>query len=343
MHQERYKKVLARFCKSDDVVIVAPLNWGLGHAARCIPFIKYLQSHCRKVVIAADGDALQLLKMEFPHLESLQLGSYRVQYRFNNILLNVLLMVPSLLRALVLDLQSAESLVKTHGATVIISDNRLTFSNEHTVNLYMTHQYNILHHYKWVSRLASSLHQFFIRRFDACLIPDLPGNESLCPALSGTETPEKYFIGPLTRIEYKPQPARWDIIFLPTGPEPQRSFFAKKVSEELAIMKEYRIVMVGSKSFSDVYASPPPHIEVVEWPDAYHMEELLNTSRLLISRSGYTTIMDIFKLPLKAILIPTPGQTEQQYLARFHKNRPGFAILEQNHINIIQKTIKSLI
>jgi hypothetical protein len=343
MHQERYQEVLTRFCKSNDVVIVAPLNWGMGHAARCIPLIKYLEDHCRKVVIAGDGDALQLLKMEFPHLESLQLASYWVQYRFNNILLNVLLMVPSLLRALVLDLRSAESLVKTQGATVIISDNRLTFRNKHTVSLYMTHQYNILHNYKWISRLASALHQFFIRRFDACLIPDLPGSESFCPALSGAEAPGKYFLGPLTRIAYKPQSARWDIVFLPTGPEPQRSFFAKKVSEQLAMMKEYRIVMVGSRSFSDVYASPPPHIEVVEWPDARHMEELLNTSRLLISRSGYTTIMDIFQLPIKAILIPTPGQTEQEYLSAFHKNRAGFVILQQNQINIIQKTIKSLI
>jgi hypothetical protein len=343
MHQERYKEVLARFCNSEDVVIVAPLNWGLGHAARCIPLIKYLQGHCRKVVIAADGDALHLLKMEFPNLDSHQLVSYRVKYRFGNILLNVLFMLPSLFRALFFDLRKADFLVKKYGAAVIISDNRLTFRNRRTANLYMTHQYNILHNLKWVSRLASRLHQYFIHKFDACLVPDFSGSESLCPALSGTEAPEKYFMGLLSRIEYKPQYAKWDIIFLPTGPEPQRSFFAKNVSEELAKMKEYRIVIVGSRSFSEVYASPPPHIEVVEWPDAQHMEDLLNASRLLISRSGYTTIMDIFQLPLKAILIPTPGQTEQEYLARFHKNRPGFAILEQNHINIIQKTIKSLI
>jgi len=335
--------VLASFCNMQDVVLVAPLNWGLGHATRCIPIISYLQARCRKVVIAADGESLRLLQQEFPQLECHRIASYGVKYRFDNILLNVLLMVPSLLRALILDLGSAESLVKAQGATVIISDNRLTFRNKHTVNLYMTHQYNILHNLRWVSRLASSLHQFFIRRFDGCLIPDLAGSESLCPALSGAEAPEKYFMGPLTRIEFKPQDAKWDIIFMPTGPEPQRSFFAKKVSEELAKMKEYRIVMVGSRSFSEVYASPPPHIEVVEWPDAQHMEDLLNASRLLISRSGYTTMMDIFQLPLKAILIPTPGQTEQEYLARFHKKRPGFAILEQNRINIIKKTIKSLI
>jgi hypothetical protein len=343
MHQEHYKEALTHFCNEKDVVLVAPLNWGLGHAARCIPIIQFLALRCKKVVIAADGEALFLLQREFPHLKSYKLASYKVRYRFDSIFLNVVYMIPSILRALFSDLYKADSLVKLTGATVIISDNRLTFRNKRAINLYMTHQYFILHSYKWVGTLASHLHQYFIRKFSACLIPDFPGSASLCPALSGPEAPEKYFMGPLTRIRYKPQPSRWDIVFLPTGPEPQRSVFANVISDELTKLTEYSILMVGSKSLSPVYALPPPHIDVVEWPSSQEMEDILNASRLLISRSGYTTCMDIFHLPLCAILIPTPGQTEQEYLAVFHKNRSGIEILDQNQINIIQKTIKSLI
>ena len=64
-------------------ILVAPLNWGLGHATRCIPIIRALKAHNFEPVIASDGAALQLLKKEFPDLEHVELPSYNITYPKN--------------------------------------------------------------------------------------------------------------------------------------------------------------------------------------------------------------------------------------------------------------------
>jgi Glycosyltransferase family 28 C-terminal domain len=311
-----FHKILSRHFSADDIVIIAPLNWGLGHATRCIPVIHYLNSICKQVIIASDGASLALLKKEFPDMNFEELPSYHIRYVFKSIIINILLMMPSIIRAVLAERKSATKIVKNYHATIILSDNRFGFRYPAVKNIYMTHQINILHNQPMISFLGSKMHQWFIKKFDICLVPDYSDKKSLCPALTQGNNIEKIFIGPLTRMKKLELPLKWDICVMLSGPEPQRSILEKELIKQLIVLKRYKILFVTGKEkvYEDLHL--PKHISTRSLLTSSEVEEILNSSKLLISRSGYSTIMDIENLDIHAIFIPTPGQTEQEYLGQ---------------------------
>ena len=267
-----FHKILTRHFSADDIVIIAPLNWGLGHATRCIPLI--------------------------------------------DLFLNILMILPSIIMAFLKERQSAIKIVNNYHATIILSDNRFGFRCPAVKNIYMTHQVNILHNYPIISLLGSKVHQWFIKKFDICLVPDYSDKGSLCPALTQGNNIKKIFIGPLTRIKKLVLPMNWDICVMLSGPEPQRSILEKELIKQLIVLKQYKILFVtGNEKEYDVMTLPE-HISIRSLLTSNEVEEILNSSKLLISRSGYSTIMDIVNLDIHAIFIPTPGQTEQEYLGQ---------------------------
>jgi hypothetical protein len=327
----------------EDVVLVAPLNWGLGHAARCIPIVHYLQSRCHQVVLASDGIALHLLQKECPGISAVALPSYHVSYRFSNIATNIAVHSPGILAGVAGEQRKLRSLIRHFGITAVLSDNRLGMVNKRTRNYYMTHQAAILHSNKWIAGAGNLLHHFFIRRFDGCILPDYGDlQQSLAPALSHAPLPvTRHFIGPLSRIDTTTKPIKWDIVVMLSGPEPQRTILEKELSKVLIPFFNTRILVIrGSMQNHNPW---PASVEIENIATTEIIAEALGCARLLIARPGYSTLMDVIALSLSAIFIPTPGQTEQEYLARHHAENPRFTILQQNQINNIEKTIKSLI
>ncbi len=339
------ESALKHLITPEDIVVVAPLNWGLGHATRCIPLIHLLSGYCSKVIIASDGDALSILRAEFPDIEFYVIPRYGIRYKYNNMMYNLLISLPSMISGIVAEGKAAKKIIQKTGANVIISDNRLGFRASGVTNYYMTHQINILYKQTTISKVASMLHQWFIRKFDVCLVPDFENHRSLCPALSHNPGIKKIFIGPLTRISKKQLKPVYDICFLLSGPEPQRTFLEDLLITELAdLALSYKIIMIRGTTLKGKKKAPyVDGITVIDLAHSSEIEKILNTSRLLISRSGYSTIMDISRLDIKAIFIPTPGQTEQEYLALRLSEMPKYAVLNQNELNNLQKTIKSLI
>ena len=96
---EKSQDVFRSYFHGNDIVIVAPLNWGLGHASRCIPVIHWLIQHCAQVIIASDGESLELLKKEFPQLTFESCPGYNIRYKYENILVNMLMALPTMIRA----------------------------------------------------------------------------------------------------------------------------------------------------------------------------------------------------------------------------------------------------
>ena len=311
-----FHKILSRHFSADDIVIIAPLNWGLGHATRCIPVIHYLKSICKQVIIASDGASLALLKKEFPDMQFEELPSYHIMYPFRSIIINILMMMPSFIRAFFSERKSAPRIANNYHATIILSDNRFGFRCPAVKNIYMTHQVNILHNNPIISLLGSKIHQWFIKRFDICLVPDYSDKKSLCPALTQGNNIKKIFLGPITRIKKLVLPKNWDICVMLSGPEPQRSILEKKLIKQLIALKQYKILFVTGKEKTYNDLQLPNHISIRSLLTSNEIEEILNSSKLLISRSGYSTIMDIVNLDIHAIFIPTPGQTEQEYLGQ---------------------------
>lgn len=318
----------------NKTIIVAPLNWGLGHATRCIPIIHHLIGCGHKVILASDGEPLELLKREFPQLPYETLPSYGIRYKYKSIFINMLTQWPTIAKAIRAEKKAAKDLVDKWSADVLISDNRMGFRSQLTKNVYITHQTSIHTSTRMLSWLADTAHAFFYDKFDEMWIPDYADNR-VAGNLSKTDNEKAWYIGPLSRftkdegVAHKPI----DIIAVLSGPEPQRSnleaIFVAWIAERYA---EKKVTLVrGTNALRLSYY--PHNMEVLDLVGGEILQGLLKSSTQIVCRSGYSSIMDLFALGRSALLIPTPGQTEQEYLARFHNGKHGFKYTEQATLN----------
>ncbi|WP_242084119.1 glycosyltransferase [Aestuariivivens sediminis] len=298
-------------------ILVAPLNWGLGHATRTIPIVHALIEEGFEPIIASDGDALLLLKKEFPNLTSLELPSYHVSYPKNGryFKIKVLMDSPKLFSAIKAEKKITQTIIRKHNIWGIISDNRLGVYHEKLPSVFITHQVNVLS--GCTTWLTSKLHQSFIKKFNECWIPDMKGALNLSGELghiTSFKIPIKY-IGPLSRFAKIQTPIKNNLLVLISGPEPQRTLLEKKLLTELKTHSG-KIVFVRGIVEAEQSIQTINQMTIYNFMTARLLEKTINESALILSRSGYTTIMDLSKLNKKAFFIPTPGQFEQEYLAK---------------------------
>jgi predicted glycosyltransferase len=72
-------------------------------------------------------------------------------------------------------------------------------------------------------------------------------------------------------------------------------------------------------------------IKVFNHLPADELRQEIERAEWVISRCGYSTIMDLVALQKKALLIPTPAQTEQEYLAAYlHRKHIAFTTSQKN-------------
>lgn len=298
-------------------ILVAPLNWGLGHATRCIPIINALIADGFEPIIASDGVALILLQKEFPKLLAIELPPYNITYAKNgkHFKWKLLKDSPKLLKAIQAEKKATKAIITNHNIAGIISDNRLGVYSENVPSVFMTHQLNVLSgNTTW---LSTKMHQKFIHRFDECWVPDVSGNVNLSGKLGHAkafEVPTKY-IGPLSRFTPQELDKTYDLMVLLSGPEPQRTLLEEKLLLEL---KHYtgKVIFVRGVMEKEQTIQIMDNITVYNFMTSNLLEKTINKSAVILSRSGYTTIMDLAKLNKKAFFIPTPGQFEQEYLAQ---------------------------
>jgi uncharacterized protein (TIGR00661 family) len=298
-------------------ILVAPLNWGLGHATRCIPIIKALLENGDNPIIASDGDALMLLKKEFPQQQFIELPSYNISYGKQGVSLKwkVIMDTPKILRAIIKENRALQSIIKKEKIDGVLSDNRMGLFNAKVPCVYITHQLRVLSgRTTWLSTLS---HRFFIKRFDACWIPDVATQPNLSGILSQVNAynVKQVYTGPLSRFQNTGSyQKKYDLMILLSGPEPQRSILEKKLLNEV---KNYRgeVLFVAGKVQKEQTVDKRGKLTYYNYLSTDGLQKALDRSELILSRSGYTTIMDLCKLGKKAFFIPTPGQHEQEYLA----------------------------
>ena len=205
-------------------ILVAPLNWGMGHASRCIPIIQALLDTSFNVILASDGVSLQLLKKEFPQLDYVELPSYNIRYpkKGKYFKASLLLKLPGINKTLKAERKMVKELVQQGQIDGIISDNRLGVYHKEVPSAFITHQINVLS--GGTSKLSSKLHQRIIKRFDACFVPDVAGPINLSGKMGhptdGSIKPK--YLGLLSRMQKKEVPQKYQIMALLSGPEPQR-------------------------------------------------------------------------------------------------------------------------
>lgn len=308
--------------KPHKTILVAPLNWGLGHATRCIPIIKGLQHAGHKVVIGSDGIALKLLKKEFPELQAIELPSYNIQYpkKGKYFKAKLLAKLPGIKRTAKQEHKLVAKLVLNGQIDGIVSDNRLGVYHKDVPSAFITHQINVLS--GSTSRLSSRLHQQIIKRFDACFVPDVPGEFNLSGQLGHPKSSKvrPKYLGLLSRMQKKELPVDYQIAAILSGPEPQRTILEELLTKELKKCNDSVLLVRGVVEESQS-SHQDANIKVVNYMTSAQLEEAINSSELIIARSGYTTLMDLAVLEKKAFFIPTPGQYEQLYLAKQLKDK----------------------
>lgn len=298
----------------NNKIIVAPLNWGLGHATRCVPIIRFLLANNYTPILASDGISLKFLRKEFLDLESFELPSYGISYS-KNLKLSLLFQTPKVLNAIRKEKQLiADFISKRKDVIGIISDNRFGVRHHKFPSVYITHQLNVLSGF--TTFLSSAIHQNYINKFDECWVPDtkehsLSGKLSKAKKLS---IPVK-FIGALSRFKKTELPIKNDVLIILSGIESQRKQLEERLIEKFQYPTK-TIVLVQGLVEDKQKESIVKGIKVYNYLLSDVLEKEINQSEVIICRSGYSSIMDLAVLHKKAFFIPTKNQTEQEYLAK---------------------------
>ncbi|MFZ6000355.1 MAG: glycosyltransferase [Bacteroidota bacterium] len=268
-------------------VLVAPLDWGLGHATRCVPIIRELLAREVDVVIASSAGALKLLQQEFPQLPGVEIVSYKARYSSRwPFMIHLFFQLPWFLRAIAQEHKQINTIVSERGIDLIISDNRYGGWSTQVPCVFITHQVNII--LPWYASLAKPIVDFFnhrqIKKFTHCWVPDWPDGR-LSKRLTRPTSLTIQFIGPLSRMKRPDAKTQktLDVLALISGPEPRRTEFELLLRQQLST--------------------------------SWALAKAIESAHIVIARSGYSTIMDLIALQATAILVPTPGQTEQEFLA----------------------------
>ncbi|MFK8059288.1 MAG: glycosyltransferase [Polaribacter sp.] len=293
-------------------IIIAPLNWGLGHASRCVPIIHALLKNNFIPILASDGQALTFLKQEFPDLEILELPSYNISYG-KNIHLKLLLQFPKIYKAVKKEKQVIQQFIdKNKDVVGIVSDNRFGVRSNKLPSVYTTHQLKILAGF--FTPLASFIHQQIIKNFDECWVPDQE-KSLLSGKLSSTNKKlNQKYIGVLSRFKKEELEINIAILIILSGPEPNRTFLEKKLITEFKNDKR-NIVFVLGKVENQQKKWKKKNITFHNYLLSKELQNLINSSEIVVCRSGYSSIMDLAVLQKKVFLIPTKNQPEQEYLA----------------------------
>ena len=301
-------------------VLITPLDWGFGHATRCIPIINELLKRKCEVLIAGSGDSLKLLTAEFPSLEYFSIHGYNPVYpRSGSMVWKMALQLPKFFKTIHAEHATIERLVRKKHIDLVISDNRYGCWSSLVPCIFITHQSNILmpQRFGWLQGMVRYLNASYMQKFTRCWVPDFPEPHNIAgDMISFGKSPTEIkidFIGTLSRFTPSaPKEKKYDITAIFSGPEPQRSVLENIVVPQLKASSLRYFIVRGSLSSANV----PGSDHTVDFMTTNDLQDIIESSEFILARSGFSTIMDLAALKKRAIFIPTPGQTEQQYLAR---------------------------
>lgn len=321
-------------------VFFGVLNWGLGHATRSIPLINTFIENDFEVIIASDGEALMFLKKEFPQNTFYVLPGYNVRYPYKSIFFNIVKYLPNILKAIFNENKIVKKLVDDIAPDLIVSDNRYGFRNNNIKSILITHQVTLQLSNKFLTTIGTVMNKMLIRLFDELWIPDL-NNNLLAGDLSKVSKRFNYkYLGALSRFKYVNVEKKYDVAVVLSGPEPQRSYLQDIILKQFEDVKMKSIIILGKIGEENEW-NLNDNVKVKSYALSDELNEIFNCSSIIISRSGYSTILDLAVLRKKAILIPTPGQSEQEYLARYFKKNKIFYYEKQEKFDLKRSLEKS--
>ena len=311
--------------------LLAPLDWGLGHAARSLALARRLEAQGHPISWASSGPAAEMLRRELPADTPVhELPSYRVHYKSRSMHWNVARQLWHWQGTIRAERRTTAGLVTRLGVERIVSDSRFGCYDPRVESVFMTHQ---LHPITGFAP-ATAAYRWQLRHFDTCWVPDHAGHDRLSGKLSAARGYKRVeYIGPLPHLRVSEGEAPYDLLALLSGPEPMRTRLEDILLPQLGESPlDIRLVR-GLPHPGTPALKTPTH--TLPYADTPTLSRLLTAARFVIARPGYSTLMDLRALGKPAILIPTPGQTEQAYLAqRAQLQGWAVAVMDQEKLDL---------
>jgi UDP:flavonoid glycosyltransferase YjiC (YdhE family) len=331
-------------------ILVSPLSWGLGHATRDLPIIRHFLARGHHVTVAAEGRALALLAQEAPQCDFVELKDYPQPYSASRYFVpKFLAMAPTMLRGIAREKTRVERLLGDRPFDLILSDNRFNVRSPDIPSFVISHQLRFMtpphaHRFELVTEYFNYR---YLRPFDRIIVPDTADPEANLAGRLAHDlrwlpaTGKVYYAGILSSTQRMDVPQDVDIFFSISGPEVQRVLLEKIVLDQVGRLKEDRIVITLGKPEARQVYQLSDRVAVHSFLDRAGQQEMMNRAKFVVCRSGYTTVMELAELGRKALLTPTPGQTEQEYLSRYYEQRGYFHSVSQYELDFVRDIEKA--
>jgi uncharacterized protein (TIGR00661 family) len=321
-------------------IIYGVCSWGLGHATRSLPVIRKLIEEHNELAIVSHGRSLDLLKKELgKNPKYYDIPDYPMLLSENSrqFLAKSVVYWPSFIKRMESELQSLKKILDKSKYDRIISDSRYGFYSRLIPSLFISHQIRIMNPLRinMFERGSEIFNLFFFKRYAGVIIPDYKDDNlsgDLSHNLRRIDEDKIHYVGVLS--DFKKIKIKKDIDYFVSisGPEPQRTMLEKRLVSQVNDLKGKIIITLGKTEKKDKFNKK--NIETYSFLTKEKREDLLNRTKLVISRSGYSTIMDLAVIGAKALMIPTPGQIEQEYLGKYHNKKGTFFSVSQSKINL---------
>lgn len=328
--------------KRKNNILICPLEWGLGHAGRIIPLARRLKSMGHNVIIGTGSDHISFLRAEMPEMDYILFPGFRIRYsgKLPQYLI-IMLKIPVLIYYSIREHYQLKKIIRDHSVDIVISDSRIGLWNSKIKSVIIVHfpGVPVPASLKIFEKPLFIISRLIIRRFTYCYIPDIEGEENLTGKLShNLDLPSNArFIGILSRFSKYAygDPSiikKYHFMVILSGPEPQREILRNKLTGLLSSAGLSTVILGGDPSSAHKEIITGNIVYINHLPEK-ELAELILGSDIIITRSGYTTIMELVSLNKSAIIIPTPGQPEQEYLARYLSDKGLFLAVNQSEIS----------
>jgi len=325
-------------------ILISPLAWGLGHATRDIPIINVLLEEGHHLGVVATGAAYTLLEKEYPDFDFYNVTDYPSPYTTEGFsVARVVALYPVMFRNILRETRLVRKIVRREKYDLVISDNRFGIHDNRVPSLFISHQirYSVPGYIDWAERTSEWFNARYHSKFDRVIIPDNPPDVlslsgKLGKASQRITKRKAYYAGILSSIKKLDVPEDIDYLVSVSGPQEQKEKFRDVVIRQITELPGRKVVLLGDPG-GDVDEKLDEDTRIMSHASREEMTRLMNRASFIITRSGYTTVMELAELGgKKALFVPTPGQTEQEYLSDYYEKRGWFYSVTQKELDLVR-------
>ncbi len=321
-------------------IIYGICSWGLGHATRSLPVLRRLLSEDNNITVISNGRSLEVLKKELGEQATyVDIPDYPMLLSENTrqFLAKSMVYWPVFIKRIEDGLAELQKILDKKQYDCIISDARYDMYSKTTPSFFISHQMRIMNplQIKMFENAMERFNMFFFKRYKGVIVPDYKENNlsgDLSHNLKRIDEDTIHYVGVLSDFTRQPMKKDIDYLISISGPEPQRSYLEEKLASQAEELQGNVVMTLGKAEKYSV--TKKKHLTTYSFVTKELREELLNKAKLVVSRSGYSTLMDVAVVGTKALFIPTPGQIEQEYLSEYHNALGTFYSVTQDTVDL---------